>query len=52
MSDLTILRDHARSMAVRGGKDAPLWTQIADEIDHYLTEPDTPGLFDDEGGAT
>jgi hypothetical protein len=49
VSALTQTRDHARSMAKRGGGDQALWTQIADEIDEYLAGPPVAlDLFGDE----
>jgi hypothetical protein len=53
MSDLTRLRDHARKMArptpineaAVTPKERALWTQIADEIDAYLTPRDHVDLF-------
>lgn len=40
MSALTQARDHARVMAKQSGPDEQLWTQIADEIDDYLSGPE------------
>ena len=50
MSDLTTLRDHARTMAGKSdtpASEAALWFQIADEIDEYLTptQPVAEDLF-------
>jgi hypothetical protein len=39
MTALTTLRDHAREMAEACGPDHALWSQIADEIDAYLSPP-------------